>query len=58
MLNAHTAPAAFALHRVFHILFLISLSGLAKAFPDGRVTHPEDQIEEEKEEKLNKYGRK
>ena len=31
-------------------------SGVARAFPCGRLAHPEDQIEEENEEKLRKMG--
>ena len=34
------------------------ISGVARAFPGGRLAHPEDQIEEENEEKLRKNGGK
>ena len=33
---------------------LLVRSGVARAFPGGRVAHPEDQIEEENEEKWEK----
>ena len=36
---------------------LFTISGVARAFPGGRVAHPEDQNEEENEENLRKNER-
>ena len=35
-----------------------NISGVARAFPGGRLAHPESQIEEENEGKLRKNVRK
>ena len=35
-----------------------TLSGVPRVFPSGQISHPEDQIEEENEDKLRKNGRK
>ena len=40
------------------VLGYATSSGVARAFPGGRAAHPENQIEEEKEGKLSKNGRK
>ena len=37
---------------------VIIISGVARAFPGGRVAHPEDQNEEENEERLRKKKKK
>ena len=34
------------------------ISGVPRAFPDGRMAHLKDQIKEENEENLRKNGRK
>ena len=34
------------------------ISGVARAFPGGRLAHPESQNEEENEKRLRKYKKK